>query len=89
MKCTILNERLQRLGTPYKFKQPPYSVVCVSHDTLCVTGGVKQVCLLSVSTDNTITLTRKFTTSSEFYSICCKSPSNVVVSTCDDDPRPA
>ncbi|XP_052265888.1 E3 ubiquitin-protein ligase TRIM56-like isoform X3 [Dreissena polymorpha] len=88
MKCIILNERLQRLGTPYKFEFYPQSVVCVSHDTLCVTfGGYKEVYLLSVSTDNTITLTREITTSSKFYSICCMSPSNMVVSTCDD-PRP-
>ncbi|KAH3803643.1 hypothetical protein DPMN_131909 [Dreissena polymorpha] len=88
-KCIILNERLQRLGTPYKFKDHPNGVVCVSHDTLCVTGGgEKVVCLLSVSTDNTITLTREIKTSSQFDSICCMSPSNMVVSTYDD-PRPA
>ncbi|KAH3870552.1 hypothetical protein DPMN_033740 [Dreissena polymorpha] len=87
MKCIILNEQLQRLGTPYKFKGYPYSVVCVSHDTLCVTFN-DAVCLLSVSTDNTITLTREIKTSSEFGSICCMSPSHMVVSTYDD-PRPA
>ncbi|KAH3870463.1 hypothetical protein DPMN_033651 [Dreissena polymorpha] len=87
-KCIILNDRLQRLGTPYKFKYSPFGVVCVSHDTLCVTfGGDKVVRLLSVSTDNTITLTREITTSSKFDSICCMSPSNMVVSTYDD-PRP-
>ncbi|XP_052265912.1 uncharacterized protein LOC127868310 isoform X2 [Dreissena polymorpha] len=89
MKCIILNERLQRLGTPYKFKDCPYSVVCVSHDTLCVTGGdYKVVFLLSVSTDNTITLTRQINTTSMFFSICCMSPSHMVVSTCYD-PRSA
>ncbi|KAH3803485.1 hypothetical protein DPMN_131746 [Dreissena polymorpha] len=87
-KCFILNERLQRLGTPYKFKSNPRGVVCVSHDTLCVTCVGKVVCLLSVSTDNTITLTRQIKTSSEFFSICCMSPSNMVVTTYDD-PRPA
>ncbi|XP_052222645.1 uncharacterized protein LOC127838718 isoform X8 [Dreissena polymorpha] len=87
--CIILNERLQRLGTPYKFKSNPQCVVCVSHDTLGVTfGGGKAVCLLSVSTDNTIWLTRAIKTSSEFDSICCMSPSNMVVSTYND-PRPA
>ncbi|KAH3797632.1 hypothetical protein DPMN_151216 [Dreissena polymorpha] len=87
-KCIILNEQLQRLGTPYKFKETPYCVVCVSHDTVCVTGcGYKVVCLLSVSTDNTITLTREINTTSMFISICCMSPSNMVVSTYDD-PRP-
>ncbi|XP_052238937.1 uncharacterized protein LOC127850149 isoform X2 [Dreissena polymorpha] len=87
MKCIILNERLQRLGTPYKFKDYPHSVLCVSHDTLCVTGGYKEVWLLSVSTDNTITLTREINTTSKFFYICCMSPSNMVVSTYDD-PRP-
>ncbi|KAH3803710.1 hypothetical protein DPMN_131977 [Dreissena polymorpha] len=92
-RCIILNERLQRLGTPYKFKYNPICVVCVSHDKLCVTGGAgsivcKVVCLLSVSTHNTITLTREITTSSSFSSICCMSPSNMVASTYDD-PRPA
>ncbi|XP_052221773.1 uncharacterized protein LOC127838220 [Dreissena polymorpha] len=86
MKCIILNERLQRLGTPYKFKGSPFSVVWLSHDTLCVTFN-DVVCLLSVSTDNTITLTRQIKTSSSFYSICCMSPYNMVVSTYDD-PRP-
>ncbi|KAH3870542.1 hypothetical protein DPMN_033731 [Dreissena polymorpha] len=87
-KCIILNERLERLGTPYKFKNSPQCVVCVSHDTLCVTfGGYKVVCLLSVSTDNTITLTKQINTTSKFDCICCMSPSNMVVSTYDD-PRP-
>ncbi|KAH3803795.1 hypothetical protein DPMN_132063 [Dreissena polymorpha] len=88
-KCIILNERLQRLGTPYKLKYHPNCVVCMCHHTLCVTfGGGKEVRLLSVSTDNTITLTREIKTSSRFHSICCMSPSHMVVSTFDD-PRPA
>ncbi|KAH3801516.1 hypothetical protein DPMN_155169 [Dreissena polymorpha] len=87
MKCIILNEQLQRLGTPYKFKGSPICVVCVSHDTLCVTISGQEVCLLSVSTDNTISLTREINTTSMFFSICCMSPSNMVVSTYDD-PRP-
>ncbi|KAH3870481.1 hypothetical protein DPMN_033669 [Dreissena polymorpha] len=89
-KCIILNDRLQILGTPYKFNCSPYCVVCVSHDTLCVTGGGgnKAVFLLSVSTDNTITLTRQIKTSSYYFSICCMSPSNMVARTYGD-PRPA
>ncbi|KAH3801517.1 hypothetical protein DPMN_155170 [Dreissena polymorpha] len=87
---SVSKKELQRLGTPYKFKGSPQSVVCVSHDTLCVTGGggYKAVCLLSVSTDNTITLTREIKTSSKFDSLCCMSPSHMVVSTMDN-PRPA
>ncbi|KAH3711282.1 hypothetical protein DPMN_070786 [Dreissena polymorpha] len=89
-KCMILNERLQRLGTPYTFKYHPYGVVCMSHDALCVTFGIgKVVGLLSVSTNNTIRLTREISTSSAFYSICCMSPSHMVVSTYDDDTRPS
>ncbi|KAH3803816.1 hypothetical protein DPMN_132084 [Dreissena polymorpha] len=85
MKCIILNERLQRLGTPYKFKYHPHCVVCLSHDALCVTvGGDKVVCFLSVSTDNTIRLTREIRTSFMFFSICCMSPSHMVVSTVND-----
>ncbi|KAH3797598.1 hypothetical protein DPMN_151182 [Dreissena polymorpha] len=89
MKCVILNEQLQGLGTPYKFKSNPLGVVCMSHDTLCVTSGAyKVVFLLSVSTDNTITLTKQINTTSKFDSICCMSPFNMVVSTYNDDPHP-
>ncbi|KAH3810147.1 hypothetical protein DPMN_138533 [Dreissena polymorpha] len=35
-KCILLNERLQRLGTPYKFNTKPCDVVCASHDALTV-----------------------------------------------------
>ncbi|KAH3803853.1 hypothetical protein DPMN_132123 [Dreissena polymorpha] len=88
-KCIILNAQLQRLGTSYKFKNYPYSVVCVSHDALCVTcGGLKVVCFLSVSTDNTIRLTMEIRTSSYFNSICCMSPSLMDVSKVNDA-RPA
>ncbi|KAH3805291.1 hypothetical protein DPMN_133589 [Dreissena polymorpha] len=86
-KCIILDERLQRLGTPYKFKAHPHSVVCVSHDALCVTFG-GSVCLFSLSTDNTIRLAREMITTSKFDSICCISPSQMAASTYDD-PRPA
>ncbi|KAH3809539.1 uncharacterized protein LOC127833493 [Dreissena polymorpha] len=87
MKCIILNERLQRLGSPYTFKANPLCVVCVSHDALCVTFK-GAVFLLSLSTDNTIRQTRVIITSSNFYSISRMSPSQMVVSTWDD-PRPA
>ncbi|KAH3810453.1 hypothetical protein DPMN_138845 [Dreissena polymorpha] len=86
-KCIVLNDQLQRLGKPYKFKIKPLSVLCVSHGALCVTFGSKKVVLLlSVSTDNVIKLTRKIKTSSEFDSICCMSPYHMVVSM-RDDPR--
>ncbi|KAH3810240.1 uncharacterized protein LOC127836519 [Dreissena polymorpha] len=84
-QCIILNDRLQRLGAPYKFKIRPLGVVCVSHDVLCVTfGSSKVVCLLSVSTTNVIKLTREIKISSKVDSICCMSPNNMVVSTLYD-----
>ncbi|KAH3870456.1 hypothetical protein DPMN_033644 [Dreissena polymorpha] len=46
------------------------------------------VLLLSVSTDNIIRPTREIRTSSNFFSVCCMSPSHMVVSTYDG-PRPA
>ncbi|KAH3810575.1 hypothetical protein DPMN_138968 [Dreissena polymorpha] len=84
-KCVVLNDQLQRLGKPYKFKIRPLGVVCTSHGALCVTFGSKKVVLLlSVSKDNVIKLTRKIKTSSEFDSVCCMSPYHMVVSTRDD-----
>ncbi|KAH3801463.1 hypothetical protein DPMN_155114 [Dreissena polymorpha] len=81
MKCIILNEKLHKLGTPYKFKAHPHILVCVSHDALCVALDGRVVCLLSMSTDNTIRLTREMITSSNINSICCIILSQMVVST--------
>ncbi|XP_052215385.1 uncharacterized protein LOC127833918 [Dreissena polymorpha] len=79
-KCIILNQQLHKLGKPYKFKHHPHGVVCVSYNKLCVTFG-KVVRLQSVSSDNTIRLTREISTSSRFYSM---SSSQMVVSSYDD-----
>ncbi|XP_052216614.1 uncharacterized protein LOC127834639 isoform X2 [Dreissena polymorpha] len=87
-KCIILNELLQRLGLPYKFNTNPCDVVCLSSDECAATlGKGKLVCLLSVSKDNVIRLTRIINTTSKFYSISCMSPLRMVVSSYDD-PRP-
>ncbi|KAH3797678.1 hypothetical protein DPMN_151263 [Dreissena polymorpha] len=61
----------------------------MSHNALCVTFGYGKVVLpLSESTHNIIRPTREIRTSSNFYSVCCMSPSHMVVGTYDD-PRPA
>ncbi|KAH3870646.1 hypothetical protein DPMN_033834 [Dreissena polymorpha] len=84
-----LNELLQRQGTPYKLNTNPCDVVCLSSDDFAATlGKRKLVCLLSVSKDNVIGLTRIINTTSKFYSISCMSPLRMVVSSYDD-PRPA
>ncbi|XP_052214869.1 uncharacterized protein LOC127833573 isoform X2 [Dreissena polymorpha] len=82
----ILNERLQKLGTPYKFKTPPKDVVYLPINELAVTCR-EIVCFLSVSSDNVTVLTREINTSFYVHSIDYMSPSNMVVSTYDD-PRP-
>ncbi|XP_052219281.1 uncharacterized protein LOC127836642 isoform X1 [Dreissena polymorpha] len=86
-KCFLLNERLQKLGSPHKFINKPMGVVCLSQNELAITCG-KDVCFLSVSTDNIIRMRRTIHTSSKFSSICCESPSKMIVSTYDDS-RPA
>ncbi|KAH3733488.1 uncharacterized protein LOC127850541 [Dreissena polymorpha] len=82
----ILNERLQRLGTPYKFKTPPKDVVYLPNNRLAVACR-KIVCFLFVTSDNVIVLTKEINTTSSFLCIDYMSPSNMVVSTYDD-PRP-
>ncbi|KAH3805480.1 hypothetical protein DPMN_133783 [Dreissena polymorpha] len=82
MKCMILNERLQRLGTPYTFKSSPKDVVVFSRSELALTmGKQKIICIMSVDSDNVISLTREISTSCEYFSICCITPTNMVVST--------
>ncbi|KAH3815860.1 hypothetical protein DPMN_144394 [Dreissena polymorpha] len=87
LKCIMMNDRLQLLGTPYKFNIYPYDVVCLSQCELAVTTLSKKVCLLSVSSDNVISLTRQINTSTCVFSICCMTPTTMVVSTYDA-PRP-
>ncbi|XP_052214782.1 uncharacterized protein LOC127833523 isoform X4 [Dreissena polymorpha] len=83
MKCMILNEGLRRLGTPYTFESPPLDVAVVSNIEIVVTC-FECLLFLSVSSDNVISLTRQIKTSSSFWSICLKTPTQMVVSTSDD-----
>ncbi|XP_052214376.1 uncharacterized protein LOC127833252 [Dreissena polymorpha] len=85
-KCIILDDRLQILGTPYTFNAYPYDVVCLAQCEVAV-AMYRTVCLLSVSSDNVISLTRQINTSTEVDSICCMTPTTMVVNTYDD-PRP-
>ncbi|KAH3815873.1 hypothetical protein DPMN_144407 [Dreissena polymorpha] len=84
LKCIMMNDRLQIQGTPYKFNTNPSDVVCLSQCELAVTTNSKKVCLLSVSSDNVISLTRQINTSTDVFSICCMTPTHMVVSTYDD-----
>ncbi|XP_052216131.1 uncharacterized protein LOC127834375 [Dreissena polymorpha] len=83
-KMIILNERLQRVGTPYKFKTNPRDVLYLPHNELAVTRGGNNVSFLSVISDNVTRLKREINTPFDAYYICCKSPSNMVVSTFND-----
>ncbi|KAH3814870.1 hypothetical protein DPMN_143384 [Dreissena polymorpha] len=76
-KCIIMDDRLQILGTPYKFNTYPGDVVGLSQCELAVTMCGKTVCLLSVSPDNVTSLTRVF-------SICNITPTQLVVSSFHD-----
>ncbi|XP_052260662.1 uncharacterized protein LOC127864813 isoform X2 [Dreissena polymorpha] len=83
-KCILMDGRLQIQGKPYKFNKYPRDVECLSQCELAVTMSGKTVCLLSVSHDNVIVLTREIKTSTDVFSICCRTPTNMVFSTCDD-----
>ncbi|XP_052217330.1 uncharacterized protein LOC127835101 isoform X4 [Dreissena polymorpha] len=82
-KCMILNEGLRRLGPPYTLKSYPKDVAVLSNSEIVVTC-FECLLFLSVSSDNVISLTRQIKTSSSFSSICCKTPTQMVVSTSDD-----
>ncbi|KAH3813652.1 hypothetical protein DPMN_142117 [Dreissena polymorpha] len=86
-KCIVMDDRLIKLGKPYKFNTIPLDIVCLSQCEVAVTTYDKTVCLLSVSPDNVINLTKKISTSTNVFSICCIVPTNMVVSTFND-PRP-
>ncbi|KAH3844318.1 uncharacterized protein LOC127872767 [Dreissena polymorpha] len=78
-KCIIFNELLQIQGSPYTFQSNPFSV-CACQNGLAVTGFDNTLHLLSVSSNNVISLKREIGTSSQFDSICHKTPSVMVVS---------
>ncbi|XP_052783089.1 uncharacterized protein LOC128219321 [Mya arenaria] len=89
-KCFILSDTLKRLDTFYKFKTYPRDVTSYSDNNIAVTvsaGDIRTVCLLTVGSDNTITLMKTLTTSTYCYSICPLNDRTFVVITMDD-PRP-
>ncbi|KAH3805477.1 hypothetical protein DPMN_133780 [Dreissena polymorpha] len=79
----ILNEGLRRLGTPYTFRSSPKDAAVLYNCEIVVTC-VECLRFLSVSSDNVIGLTRQIKTSSSFFSICCKTPTQMVLSTSND-----
>ncbi|XP_052783105.1 uncharacterized protein LOC128219337 [Mya arenaria] len=90
-KCFILSDTLKRFDTFYKFKSNPKDVTSYSDNNCAVTVGVgnfRTICLLTVGSDNTITLMKTLTTSTKCFSICPLNDCTFVVSTYDD-PRPA
>ncbi|XP_052260664.1 uncharacterized protein LOC127864815 isoform X2 [Dreissena polymorpha] len=83
-KCIIMDDRLKRQGTPYTFNTNPFDVVCLSHNELAVTMNDKTIRLLSVSPGSDIGMTRTIQTSTDVFSICCMTPTDMVVSTHND-----
>ncbi|KAH3804928.1 hypothetical protein DPMN_133221 [Dreissena polymorpha] len=88
MKCIIMDNRLQRLGTPYKFKSNPDDVACISQNKVAVTMSNKTICFLTVSPKYFISLTRHINSSSYVDSICMMNKSTMLGS-CYHDVRPA
>ncbi|XP_052785086.1 uncharacterized protein LOC128220646 [Mya arenaria] len=90
-KCFILSDTLKRFDTFYKFNTYPSDVTSYSDNNIAVTvsyGDIQSICLLTVDSDNTITLKKTLTTSTSYNSICPLNDRTFVVSTWDD-PRPA
>ncbi|KAH3812807.1 uncharacterized protein LOC127836643 [Dreissena polymorpha] len=80
-KCIIMDDSLQIQTTPYKLNSAPNDVVCLSQGELAVTTSDKTVLLLSMSPGNVIRLTKKIKTSTYVDSICCMTPTDMVVGT--------
>ncbi|WAR28230.1 hypothetical protein MAR_013934 [Mya arenaria] len=90
-KCFILSDTLKRFDAFYKFKTNPRDVTSYSDNNIAVTvsyGDIRTICLLTVDSDNTITLMKTLNTSNYCDSICLLNDRTFVVSTWDD-PRPA
>ncbi|XP_052782809.1 uncharacterized protein LOC128219036 [Mya arenaria] len=87
-KCFILSDPLKRLDTFYKFKTYPKDITSYSDINIAVTLDIRTICLLTVGSDNTITLMKTLTTPTYYFSICPLNDRTFVVSTWDD-PRPA
>ncbi|XP_052782808.1 uncharacterized protein LOC128219035 [Mya arenaria] len=87
-KCFILSDTLKRFDTFYRFKTYPRGVTFYSDNNIAVTVSNGYICLLTVGSDNTITLMKTLTTSYYCFSICPLNDRTFVVSTFDDS-RPA
>ncbi|XP_052258202.1 uncharacterized protein LOC127862966 isoform X4 [Dreissena polymorpha] len=83
-KCVIMNVRLQRKGQPYNFKTAVLDVRCLFHYLIAVSTG-KQICILSINSECTISLIKRINTSCPIYSISCMTSSKMVVSTYNDN----
>ncbi|XP_052783077.1 uncharacterized protein LOC128219308 [Mya arenaria] len=87
-KCFILSETLKRFDTFYKLKTNPYDVSAYSYNNIAVTFNNRKICLLTVNSNNTITLMKTLNTSTNCFSIYPVNDRTFVVSTIDDQ-RPA
>ncbi|XP_052783085.1 uncharacterized protein LOC128219315, partial [Mya arenaria] len=90
-KCFILRDTLKRFDTFYKFKTYPRDVTSYCDNNIAVSvsdGDIRAICLLTVGSDNTITLMNTLTTSTKCFSICPLNDRTFLVSTYDD-PSPA
>ncbi|XP_052812587.1 uncharacterized protein LOC128240117 [Mya arenaria] len=90
-KCFILSNTLKRFDMFYKFKTYPRDVTSYSDNNIAVTVSdedIRTICLLTVDSDNTITLMKALNTSIKCLSIFTLNDRTFVVSTWDD-PRPA
>ncbi|KAH3694728.1 hypothetical protein DPMN_082169 [Dreissena polymorpha] len=83
-KCFIMNERLQRKGQPYNFKTAVLDVRCVFHFLIAVSTG-KQICIMYINSECSISLIKRINTSSSIFSISCMTSSKMVVSTYNDN----
>ncbi|XP_052819271.1 uncharacterized protein LOC128245095 [Mya arenaria] len=90
-KCFILSNTLKRFNTFYKFKTKSRDISVYSDNNIAVTvsdGDIRNICLLTVDSDNMISLMKTLTISTYSFAICPLNDRTFVVSTYDD-PRPA
>ncbi|XP_052784623.1 uncharacterized protein LOC128220310 [Mya arenaria] len=83
-KCFILSDTLKRFDSFYKFKTNPRDVTSYSDNNIAVTVSgvdIQTICLLTVGTDNSITLMKTLNTSTNCCSICPLDGRTFVVST--------
>ncbi|XP_052784980.1 uncharacterized protein LOC128220573 [Mya arenaria] len=86
--CFIMSNTLKRSDPSYKLETKPFDVTFYSDESIAVSTLERTICLLTVDSKNKITLMRKLTTSSCYFSICPLNDRTFVVSTWDD-PRHA